>query len=85
MLMFLRCLRVSYGGVLLQKSGGCWRDVRHVPDDHQPDGLRRVEGLGFCRTMEEFRYTWFLDKVDWATLTFRSAHTPYIIFNNPSM
>ena len=85
MLMFLRCLRVSYGGGLLQKSGGCWRDVRHVPDDRQPDGLRRVEGLGFCRTMEEFGYAWFLDKVDWATLTFRSAHAPYMMFNNPSM
>ena len=85
MLMFLRCLRVSYGGGLLQKSGGCWRDVRHVPDDRQPDGLRRVEGLGFCRTMEEFGYAWFLDKVDWATLTFRPSHAPYMMFNNPSM
>ena len=85
MLMFLRCLRVSYGGGLLQKSGGCWRDVRHVPDDRQPDGLRRVEGLGFCRTMEEFGYAWFLDKVDWATLTFRPTHAPYMMFNNPSM
>lgn len=85
MLMFLRCLRVSYGGCLLQKSGGCWRDVRYVPDDRQPDGLRKVEGLGFCRTMEEFGYAWFLDKVDWASLSFRYTHAPYMMFNNPSM
>ena len=85
MLMFLRCLRVSYGSGLIQKSAGCWRDVRYVPNDQEPDGLRRVEGLGFSQTIKKFGYAWFMDKVDWATLTFRLAHSPYMMFNNPSM
>jgi hypothetical protein len=28
MLMFLRCLQFSYAGGLIQKVGGCWRDIR---------------------------------------------------------
>ncbi|GKU15871.1 unnamed protein product [Fusarium langsethiae] len=47
MLMFLRCLRFSYTGGLIQKVGGCWQDVRQQPDARQPNGLRRHEGLGF--------------------------------------
>ena len=85
MLMFLRCLQFSYSGGLIQKAGGCWQDVRHQPDSRQPDGLRRVEGLGFRRTMEQFGYAWFLDKIDWETMTFRQPHSPYMMFNNPSM
>jgi hypothetical protein len=85
MLMFLRCLQFSYSGGLIQKVGGCWQDVRHQVDSRQPDGLRRVEGLGFRRTMEDFGYAWFLDKIDWVTFTFRQPHAPYMMFNNPSM
>jgi hypothetical protein len=85
MLMFLRCLQFSYSGGLIQKSGGCWQDVRHQVDSREPDGLRRVEGLGFRRTMEQFGYAWFLDKIDWATFTFRQSNAPYMMFNNPSM
>ncbi|KAJ9494699.1 hypothetical protein H2202_009775 [Exophiala xenobiotica] len=57
---------------------------RHA-DSRQPDGVRRVEGLGFRRTMEDFGYAWFLDKVDWSTLTFRQPHAPFMMFKNPSM
>jgi hypothetical protein len=32
-----------------------------------------------------YGYAWFLDKVDWHTLTFRPPHAAYIMFNNPSM
>ncbi|KAG7000021.1 hypothetical protein FocnCong_v012501 [Fusarium oxysporum f. sp. conglutinans] len=53
MLMFLRCLQFSYSGGLIQKSGGCWQDLRLQPDSSQPNGLRRTEGLGF-------RHTWRL-------------------------
>ncbi|KAM6506746.1 hypothetical protein FALCPG4_018840 [Fusarium falciforme] len=70
---------------LLRWVGGCWRDVRHQPDARQPNGLRRYEGLGFRRTMEMYGYAWFLDKVDWNTLTFRQPHAAYMMFNNPSM
>ncbi|KAL7903984.1 hypothetical protein GGI35DRAFT_484874 [Trichoderma velutinum] len=85
MLMFLRCLQFSYAGGLIKKVGGCWQDVRLQPDPHQPNGLRRWEGLGFRRTMETYGYAWFLDKVDWSTLTFRQPHVAYMMFNNPSM
>ncbi|RSL82713.1 hypothetical protein CEP52_016900, partial [Fusarium oligoseptatum] len=85
MLMFLRCLQFSYTGGLIQKVGGCWRDVRYQPDARQPNGLRRYEGLGFRRTMEMYGYAWFLDKIEWNTLTFRQPHAAYMMFNNPSM
>ncbi|KAM6504550.1 hypothetical protein FSOLCH5_015456 [Fusarium solani] len=35
--------------------------------------------------MEMYGYAWFLDKVDWNTLTFRQPHAAYMMFNNPSM
>ncbi|KAL7940579.1 hypothetical protein V8C42DRAFT_349396 [Trichoderma barbatum] len=85
MLMFLRCLQFSYAGGLIQKVGGCWQDVRQQPDPHQPNGLRRHEGLGFRRTMDTYGYAWFLDKVDWSTLTFRQPYAPYMMFNSPSI
>ncbi|KAL6790177.1 hypothetical protein GGI42DRAFT_365675 [Trichoderma sp. SZMC 28013] len=85
MLMFLRCLQFSYAGGLIQKVGGCWQDVRQQPDPRQPNGLRRHEGLGFRRTMDTYGYAWFLDKVDWSTLTFRQPYAPYMMFNSPSM
>ena len=70
---------------LSTKVGGCWQDVRQQPDPHQPSGLRRYEGLGFKRTMETYGYAWFLDKIDWSTLTFRQPHAAYMMFNSPSM
>ncbi|KIX10720.1 uncharacterized protein Z518_01804 [Rhinocladiella mackenziei CBS 650.93] len=85
MLAFLRCLQFSCPSGLIQKVGGCWHDVRFRPDSRQADGLQRVEGLGFRRTMEEFGYGWFLDKIDWVTLTFRPPHAAHMMFNNPSM
>ncbi|KAH7186861.1 hypothetical protein DER44DRAFT_858398 [Fusarium oxysporum] len=75
MLMFLRCLQFSYTGGLIQKQ----------PDAGQPNGLRRHEGLGFKLTMERYGYAWFLDKIDWNTLTFRQPYAPYMMFDNPSM
>lgn len=35
--------------------------------------------------MEIYGYAWFLDKIDWNTLTFRQPHAAYMMFNNPSM
>ncbi|KAL9567388.1 hypothetical protein ACKAV7_008463 [Fusarium commune] len=35
--------------------------------------------------MERYGYAWFLDKIDWNTLTFRQPYAPYMMFNNPSM
>ncbi|KAJ5129708.1 uncharacterized protein N7515_005747 [Penicillium bovifimosum] len=85
MMMFLRCLQFSYGGGLIERVSGCWRDVWSRPDAQRPDGLRRCEGLGFKRTMEEFGYAWFLDKVNWDTTTFRQPSARHMMFNSPSM
>ncbi|KAJ4223243.1 hypothetical protein NW757_014381 [Fusarium falciforme] len=35
--------------------------------------------------MKMYGYAWFLDKIDWNTLTFRQPHAAYMMFNNPSM
>ncbi|KAL5366723.1 hypothetical protein BJX96DRAFT_183344 [Aspergillus floccosus] len=85
MLMFLRCLPFSYSGGLLERVSGCWRDVWFRPDPTQPDGLRRCEGLGFQRNMQQFGYGWFLDKLDWEMMVFRQPATQYIQFNNLSL
>ncbi|KAF9882577.1 hypothetical protein FE257_006752 [Aspergillus nanangensis] len=64
MLIFLRCLPFTYSGGLLQRVSRCWHDVWFRPDPTRPDGLRRCEGLGFARNMEQSGYGWFLDKID---------------------
>jgi hypothetical protein len=85
MLMFLRCLRFSYGGGHPKEAAGCWRDVRYAPSSDAPDGFRRTEGLGFQVTMPQYGYAWFLEKLDWETMTFKTPHGQYMLFNNPSM
>ncbi|PVH90385.1 hypothetical protein DM02DRAFT_547899, partial [Periconia macrospinosa] len=85
MLMFLRCLQFSYSSGLIQKAGGLWQDVRLANDADQPDGLRRYEGLGFRDNMRQYGYAWFMDKIDWETMTFRQPFAQYMMFNNPSM
>ncbi|KAB8266546.1 hypothetical protein BDV30DRAFT_247683 [Aspergillus minisclerotigenes] len=85
MLMFLRCLQFSYSTGLIQRVGGCWHDIKYQPDATQSDGIRRWEGLGFRDTMQRFGYAWFLDKINWSTLTFRQPFAQYMMFNNPSM
>ena len=85
MLMFLRCLRYSYGHRHPREAAGCWRDVRYIPNSDIPDGLRRMEGLGFEVTLARYGYAWFLEKMDWETLTFKAPYAQYMLFNNPSM
>src|SRR4051812_18398106 len=85
MLMFLRCLQFSYSGGLIQRVGGLWQDVRLERNANHPDGLRRYEGLGFRDSMKQYGYAWFMDKVDWGTMTFRQPFAQYMMFNNPSM
>jgi hypothetical protein len=85
MLMFLRCLPFSYSGGLLERVSGCWRDVWFRPDPTQPDGLRRCEGLGFQRNMQQSGYGWFLDKIDWEMMVFRQPFAQHMMFNSPSM
>ena len=85
MLMFLRCLRFSYGSGHPKEAAGCWRDVRYAPSSDALDGFRRIEGLGFQVTMPQYGYPWFLEKIDWETMTFKAPHGQYMLFNNPSM
>jgi hypothetical protein len=35
--------------------------------------------------MEEYGYAWFLDKLNWDTMTFRQPSAQYMMFNSPSM
>jgi hypothetical protein len=44
-----------------------------------------MEGLGFEVTMPRHGYAWFLEKVDWETMTFKAPHRAHMLFNNPSM
>lgn len=85
MLMFLRCLRYAYGSGRLSESAGCWRDVQYKADSRDPDRLLRTEGLGFELTLAQYNYPWFLEKIDWETMTFKAPHGQYMLFNNPSM
>jgi hypothetical protein len=85
MLMFLRCLRFSYGGGHLVEAAGLWRDVRHAPSSTRLEGSRRIEGLGFEVTIPQHGYGWFLEKVDWETMTFKAAYSQYMVFNTTSM
>ncbi|WKT53662.1 hypothetical protein QSH57_004246 [Fusarium oxysporum f. sp. vasinfectum] len=85
LLTWVRCNINKFCVGFEMKVAGCWRDVRQQPDASQPNGLRRHEGLGFKLTMERYGYAWFLDKIDWNTLTFRQPYSPYMMFNNPSM
>lgn len=85
MLMFLRCLQCSYSSGLIQRAGGLWQDVCLASNVNQIDGLQRYEGLGFRDSMKRHGYAWFMDKVDWVTMTFRQPFTQYMMFNNPSM
>lgn len=83
--MFLRCLQFSYASGLIQRAGGLWQDVRLERNANRPDGLRRYEGLGFRDSIKRHGYAWFMDKVDWETMTFRQPFAQYMMFNNPSM
>lgn len=85
MLMFLRCLRFSYGSGHPKEAAGCWRDVRYTPDGNTPSRFCRTEGLGFQATMPQYGYLWFLEKIDWETMTFKAPHGQYMLFNNPSI
>jgi hypothetical protein len=85
MLIFLRYFPFSYRHRQVQESAGYWRDVRYTANSDAPDGLRRTEGLGFEVTMSQYGYLWFLEKVNWGTMTFRAPHGLYMLFNNPSM
>ncbi|KAH8658900.1 hypothetical protein BGZ61DRAFT_465671 [Ilyonectria robusta] len=62
-----------------------FQDPHFQPDLSQLNGLRRYKGLGFKRIMEVYGYAWFLNKIDWNTLTFRQPYTAYMMFNNLSM
>jgi len=35
--------------------------------------------------MAQYGYPWFLEKVDWETMTFKAPYGQYMLFNNPSM
>ncbi|KAL4767181.1 hypothetical protein BDW60DRAFT_200641 [Aspergillus nidulans var. acristatus] len=60
----------SYSTRIIQQVGGCWHDW---------------EGLGFQRMMKDYRYGWFLNKVDWVIIIFCQPYAWHMILNNPSI
>ncbi|KAL4911744.1 hypothetical protein BDW62DRAFT_196343, partial [Aspergillus aurantiobrunneus] len=58
-----------YTGGLVQRVSGCWQDIWFRPD----------------RQIKEYRYAWFLDKLNWDIITFCQPSVQYMMFNSPSM
>jgi hypothetical protein len=95
MMLFLCCLRFSFGGggYHLSQSFACWQDIRDRPQsnielDNEPptdSSDRRWEGIGMKSTLERTGYAWFLDKIDWETMFFHIAHRPYMQLHTPSV
>ncbi|KAL4922564.1 hypothetical protein BDW62DRAFT_171331, partial [Aspergillus aurantiobrunneus] len=84
-IMFLHCLQFLYMGGLVQRVSGCWQDIWFWLDVQWMDGLCWCKGLGFQRQIKEYGYTWFLDKLNWDTITFCQPSAQYMMFNSPSM
>lgn len=86
MLMFLRCLRFSYGGGHPHEVAGIWQDTQRQSKRFPGrQGLERAEGLGLKVTVPQYGYGWFLEKVDWDSMTFKEPHSQYMLFNSSAM
>ncbi|PCG88336.1 Hypothetical protein PENO1_110820 [Penicillium occitanis (nom. inval.)] len=87
MMMFLKCLRLSYGGqgYHLRHSNGLWLDRRAQPPAEGSDTERIEEGIGIGDRLQATGYMWFADKIDWFNMTFRSPHRAHMIFNTPTL
>jgi hypothetical protein len=83
MLLFLRCLRLAYGGGgnHLQRSFGCWRDVKEAAN--ATGEMPRREGMGLCNTLQQYRYAWFLNKIHWKTMGFRASAVSCPVSRSP--
>lgn len=79
MIMFLRLLKFSHGGHALGRHMAVWRD-RVVRENGT-----RFEGLGLSRTLPEYGYGWYADKIDWDQCTFKAAVTDHMLFGNVHM
>lgn len=87
MMMFLRCLLCAYGGQgnHISHSNGLWIDVRTEPLSGDPVTIKTQEGLGMSITLEKYGYAWFLNKLDWYTMTFKPPHRANMVFNTPTL
>ena len=87
MMMFLRCLLCGYGGQgnHIRRSNGLWLDNRVGPSTGGSETASVREGLGMETTLRRYGYAWFLDKLDWSAMTFRSPHRANMMFNTPSL
>jgi hypothetical protein len=80
MMMFLRCLLHGFGGGghHLRRCHGLWLDRKLRP-------ARIQEGMGMRRTLAQYGYAWFLDKVNWDAMVFQPRHRSHLMFNTPSL
>ncbi|OJD22346.1 hypothetical protein ACJ73_06306 [Blastomyces percursus] len=87
MMMFLRCLTFTYGGGghHLQHSTGLWVDRRVRPPAEGSDVERIQEGIGIGETLQLYGFGWFLDKLDYQSMTFRPPHRASMMFNTPTL
>jgi hypothetical protein len=87
MMMFLQCLRNSYGGQgrHLRHSNGLWLDRRVRAPTDGAEVERIQEGMGLGPRLERTGYAWFADKIDWASMTIRPPHRDHIAFNTPTL
>jgi hypothetical protein len=87
MMMFLQCLRLSYGGQghHLRHSNGLWLDRRARPPVEGSDTERIQEGMGIEARLQATGYMWYADKIDWSSMTFRLPHRAHMAFNTPTL
>ncbi|KAL2811375.1 hypothetical protein BDW59DRAFT_168020 [Aspergillus cavernicola] len=85
--MFLCCLAFTYGrqGHHLRQSTGLWVDRQLRPLLEGSDVEQVQEGIGIRDTLAQYRYGWFLDKLDYQTITFWPPHRTHLVFNTPSL
>ena len=85
--MFLQCLLCTYGGQgnHIQCSNGLWLDwqVKWPSNSSNVEWIQ--EGLGMAFTLKQCGYTWFLEKLNWKTMTFWPPHCVHMAFNTPSL
>lgn len=79
MAMFLRCLKLVFGGHQLQRESALWWSRK---DRHGKNGTVTWYGLGFSNTLPKHGYCWMEPRFDWDRLRFHPDVTDRVLFGN---